>query len=81
MNLLHLVNDLPVDLPPLGADESCRPKGRKQSLLKSAREPEEPNSSDSCLDDSDALRAHYWLHSSAQQRSEQRKTIPEGHGR
>lgn len=71
-NLLHLVNDLPVEPSSLGADESCRPKGRRHRLLKPTREPEEANSSDSCSDDSDAPRAYYWLRSSEQQRSKQK---------
>lgn len=80
-NLLHLVNDLPVDPPPPGAVESCRPKGRKQRLLKSARELEEAHSNDSDSDDSEAPRAYYWLRSSEQQRSKQKKTRPDTYER
>ncbi len=62
-NLLHLVNDLPVDLPPQSVVESRRPKEKKQGLLRSARKSEEVNSRDSCSDDSDTPRAYYWLRS------------------
>lgn len=80
-NLLHLVNDLPVDPQPPGADDLCRPKERKQRLLKSSRQPEEANSSESCSDDSDVPRAYYWLRSSEKQRAEQRRTIPDTYER
>lgn len=80
-NLLHLVNDLPVEPPPLAADDPCRPKGRKQRLSKSARQPEEANSSDSCSDDSNAPSSYYWLRSSEKQRSVQRRTMPDTYKR
>ncbi len=80
-NLLHLVNDLPVDLPPQSVVESRRPKEKKQGLLRSARKSEEVNSSDSCSDDSDTPRAYYWLRSTKKQRSEQRRTIPDTYDR
>lgn len=61
LNLLHLVNDLPVDLPPQVAQEASRNKRDTNKHTRLRKTPAVRYNSDTDSDDSDQPRTYYWL--------------------